>query len=146
MRQIVTGVDGAGRSCVVREIVDPPVESVVRTHTIFETPGVIFDTAGHPAPARPPGHSPWVDLHVDVGLARWIIVQWPPGLTASMHHTDTVDFDACLSGTIELILDDGPHRLDAGDCAVVTGVDHAWQAGPDGCTMAVLLVGTPPPS
>jgi quercetin dioxygenase-like cupin family protein len=139
MRQIVTGVDDHGRSCLVAETVNPPAGPAVGVHTVFET-------AANPAPTRPPGHSTLMDLHVDVGRTRWIIVQWPPGLTAQMHHTDTLDFDACLAGSIELVLDDGPHRLDPGDCAVVTGVDHGWRAGPDGCTMAVLLLGTPPPA
>ena len=138
MRQIVTGVDDHGRSCVVAETVNPPAGEAVGVHTVFETAG--------PAPPRPAGLSGFVDLHVDVGRTRWIMVQWPPGLTAQMHHTDTLDFDACLAGSIELVLDDGPHRLEAGDCAVVTGVDHGWRAGPDGCTMAVLLLGTPPPA
>jgi quercetin dioxygenase-like cupin family protein len=135
MRQIVTGVDEGGRSCVVAETVTPPPGPAIGVHTVFET-----------APAtRPAGRSTFMDLHVDVGRTRWIMVQWPPGLTAQMHHTDTLDFDACLAGSIELVLDDGAHRLEPGDCAVVTGVDHGWRAGPEGCTMAVLLLGTPAP-
>ena len=139
MRQIVTGVDDGGRSCVVAETVNPPAGETIGVHRVFAT-------ASTPAPARPAGRSRFADLHVDVGRTRWIMVQWPPGLSAEMHHTDTLDFDACLAGSIELVLDDGPHRLEAGDCAVVTGVDHGWRAGPEGCTLAVLLLGTPPPA
>jgi quercetin dioxygenase-like cupin family protein len=135
----VTGVDADGRSCVVDEITNGPTGSTVSVHTVFET-------AGNPAPPRPPGHGGAMDLKVPVGIARWIIVQWPPGLTAGMHHTDTIDFDTVLAGTIDIVLDDGSHRLEAGDCVVVNGVDHAWEAGPDGCTMGVLLLGTPTPA
>jgi quercetin dioxygenase-like cupin family protein len=139
MRQLVTGVDGEGRSCVLSAVENPPTGVSVRPRTVYET-------ATAPPPPRPPGHSRWIDLHVGVGLARWIVVQWPPGLTALMHHTDTVDFDTVLEGTIDLILDDGPHRLEAGDCVVVAGVDHGWAAGPEGATVAVALLGTPPPA
>jgi mannose-6-phosphate isomerase-like protein (cupin superfamily) len=61
-----------------------------------------------------------------------------------MHHTDTLDFDMILEGSVEIVLDDGPHRLGPGDCVVVTGVDHVWKAGPDGFVMSVTLMGTPP--
>jgi hypothetical protein len=27
---------------------------------------------------------------------------------------------------------------------VMTGVDHAWKAGPDGCRINAILIGTPP--
>ena len=138
MRQLVTGVDGQGRSCVVSEVENPPTGPRVIPRTVYET-----TTA--PPPSRPPGHGDWMDLHVGVGLARWIMVQWPPGITARMHHTDTVDFDTVLAGTVDLILDDGPHRLEAGDCVVVTGVDHGWESGPNGATVTVVLLGTPPP-
>jgi len=41
------------------------------------------------------------------------------------------------------VLDDGAHRLEPGDTVVVAGVDHAWRAGPDGCTMVNTMIGTP---
>jgi quercetin dioxygenase-like cupin family protein len=46
---------------------------------------------------------------------------------------------------MELTLDDGTHLLEAGDCVVINGVDHAWRAGPEGCTMGFAVYGTPPP-
>jgi hypothetical protein len=29
---------------------------------------------------------------------------------------------------------------------VVNGVGHAWRAGPAGCVMSVIVIGTPPPA
>jgi uncharacterized cupin superfamily protein len=62
-----------------------------------------------------------------------------------MHQTNTVDFDIVVAGSVELILDDGTHLLETGDCAVITGVDHAWRAGSSGCTVSAVAVGTRPP-
>lgn len=77
---------------------------------------------------------------------RWVVSRWAPGSDSPvMHHTDTIDLDLVVAGSIDLVLDDGPHRLQAGDCAVITGVDHAWRAGAEGCTLSVVLLGTPPP-
>jgi quercetin dioxygenase-like cupin family protein len=140
VRQIVTGVDADGRSCVVDEHVNGPAPTGDRVivHRAFET-------ATSPPPPRPPGHSDFIDLKVAVGVARLINVQWAPGATARMHYTDSVDFDTVVEGSIDIILDDGPHRLEAGDTVVVNGVDHAWEAGPSGCTVSVLVLGGPSP-
>jgi uncharacterized cupin superfamily protein len=46
--------------------------------------------------------------------------------TTEMHHSDSVDFSIVLEGTVDLILDDGTHRLGPGDGVVMNGVDHAW--------------------
>jgi hypothetical protein len=62
-----------------------------------------------------------------------------------MHHSDTIDLDFVVSGRIHLVLEDGAHTLEEGDCAVITGVDHAWRVGPEGCTLSVVLLGMPPP-
>jgi hypothetical protein len=98
-----------------------------------------------PLPPRPPGRADTRDLGVRPGGVRWVVSRWAPGSDAAvMHHTDTIDLDVVLAGSINLLLDDGPHQLDTGDCAVITGVDHGWRAGPDGCTLSVLLLGTPP--
>jgi hypothetical protein len=61
-----------------------------------------------------------------------------------MHHTDTVDLNLVLSGSIDLILDTGVHTLMPGDCVVITGIDHAWRAGPSGCQISGIMLGTPP--
>ena len=136
----MTGVDTSGRSCVVeeREVAFGGVVPGVGVDTMF-------DTHESPPSPRPAGHSDMLDLGVAPGLAHWIVVEYEPGAVFPMHHTDTIDFDIVLAGTMELTLDDGVHPLAPGDCVVMTGVDHAWAAGPDGCTLSVIALGTPPP-
>ncbi len=139
MRRIITGIDESGRSCVVDEEVfdaDPTTVDLVQVFATTEVP---------PGP-RPAGAGEFRDLGVAPGGTQWMLVHWPPNVDASgMHHTDTVDYDVVLSGSVELLLDDGAHHLGPGDCAVVTGVDHGWRAGPDGAVMSVTLVGSTPP-
>src|SRR5579872_1029068 len=134
MRRIVTGIDENGRSCVVEE-------------TELEADGgrfAIYQTSTNPLPPRPVGRGEALDLNVPPGIARWICLEFEPGYQRSMHHTDTVDFDAIIAGTMDLLLDDGTHRLGPGDCVVMNGVDHAWAAGPDGCTALIVTLGSPP--
>jgi hypothetical protein len=42
-----------------------------------------------------------------------------------VHHTDAIDFDVVVAGSINLVLDDGVPKLQADDCLVITGADHA---------------------
>jgi quercetin dioxygenase-like cupin family protein len=86
-----------------------------------------------------------LDLAVPAGAMRWTVIDYAPGAGFSMHHTDTVDLDVVLSGSVDLILDDGVHPLAPGDSAVVTGVDHGWRAGPEGCRLSVMTIGASPP-
>jgi quercetin dioxygenase-like cupin family protein len=136
MRTLVTGIDANGQSCVLEETVLGPPGS---------TTGAFYETPGAPPPPRPAGRGDFVDIGPPAGIARWLVVPMEPGYEYGMHQTDTIDFDTVLAGNIDLILDDGPHPLDAGDSVVVAGVDHAWKAGPGGCTLSVLFLGTPPP-
>jgi hypothetical protein len=39
------------------------------------------------------------------------------------------------------VLDDGPHRVSAGDCIVMAGVDHRLRTGPDGCRLMSFAIG-----
>ena len=106
--------------------------------------GGVFHTDTNPPPARPAGHGEFRDLGVAPGLVRWMIVGFDPGAFFDLHHTDTIDLDIVVDGTLELTLEDGAHQLVAGDAVVVTGVDHGWRAGPDGCRLSVTVIGTPP--
>jgi len=139
MRRLVTGLDDGGRPCVLEDVEVSFVEVMpgVGLHVAFETPE-------NPLPARPPGRGDLLPSILEPGLVRWNIVEYEPSLEIPLHHTDTVDFDPVLWGSAELILDDGAHQLGPGDCVVVTGVDHAWRAGPAGCQLSVTTLGTPP--
>lgn len=133
MRQIVTGIDEAGSSCIVEE------------STVGSAGKAFYESPSTLAP-RPPGKGQFVDVAVPVGTNRWMVMDLAPGFKFEMHHTDTIDLDTVLAGSIDLILDDGRHSCTVGDCVVVTGVDHAWEVGPDGCTLSVVFLGTPPPA
>ena len=131
-RLLVTGVDASGRSCAARDDLvtlqgDAGPEGILRYSVLYGAPSL---------PAISTGGGRAADV-LDLVV--------PPGAEFSMHHTDTVDFDVVLAGSVELILDDGPHRLEVGDSAFVTGVDHAWRAGPKGCRLNVLTIGASPP-
>jgi quercetin dioxygenase-like cupin family protein len=140
VRRFLTGVDAAGRSCVIEDA-DPPMEG----SPAGILSAAIYSTESAPPPPRPDGQGRFSDLGVAPGLINWRIVDFEPNVTRSMHHTDTLDFDMVLEGSIELGLEDGQHLLEPGDCVVVAGVDHSWTAGPSGCRMSVTLIGTPSP-
>jgi hypothetical protein len=140
MRCLVTGIGPDGGSLVAEEVEIPQPSTDVDVQSLFRT-----YTA--PAPARPEGRAGLLDLGVPAGTLRWVLTRWAPGSdSAAMHHTDTVDLDLVVSGSIDLLLDDGAHHLEAGDAVVITGVDHGWRTGTDGCVLSVVLLGTPPPT
>ena len=137
MRRLVTGIDGHGGSCVIsdREI---EFSGAARDGAEAE----LFLSEEHPSAPAPPGSSNKVE--VDLGRrTSWVAYRWGPNGETPMHYTDTIDVGVVLYGNIEIVLGDGAHQLEAGDCIVVTGIDHAWNAGPDGCVMCVASIGTP---
>src|SRR5687767_13471296 len=83
-----------------------------------------------------------VDLGVMPGMCSWVLWRFEAGGEYPMHHTDTLDFDVVLGGSVELLLDDGPHLLRPGDCVVMTGVDHSWRAGGQGCLISGVAFGS----
>jgi hypothetical protein len=141
-RALITGVDADGRSCVVQD-------DAVTLQGDARLPGVLYSVLfGTPStPSIPQGGraSDVLDLGVAAGAINWMMIEYGPGVTLSMHHTDTVDFDTVVSGSVELVLHDGVHALATGDSVVVTGVDHAWRTGPDGCRLSVVAIGALPP-
>jgi quercetin dioxygenase-like cupin family protein len=137
MRMIVTGAMD-GRSCVVREI-----DYGARSSDFSIVPAL--DAMVAELPPRPPGGSAFADLQVPPGKIVWQRVHFPPGGEFPFHVTDTIDCHTIVAGSMELLLDDGAHRLEVGDCAMVNGVDHGWRVGPEGCTSSLMLIGTPKP-
>jgi hypothetical protein len=141
-RLLITGVDASGRSCAAQH-------DEITLQGDDSRPGLLYSMlyATPSVPWLPVGGraADTLDLGVRVGAIHWLTIEYGPGFTISIHHTDTVDFDTVLSGSVELILDDGAHPLTVGDSAVVTGVDHAWRAGPDGCRLSVIAIGATPP-
>lgn len=141
MRILITGTDDAGRSYATFH--DAP--TFVSNGAGFAFADV-YSTGSTPPTPRPPGHADLVDLGLPPGAVRWTLVHFEPGADTPHHQTDSVDFEVVLAGSVVLTLDDGPHELRAGDCVVMTGVDHTWKAGPEGCRLSVVCLGTPPPA
>jgi hypothetical protein len=135
MRMIVTGVRN-GMSCVIEEIDCTPQGDDLSTLAVARL-------ALANLPPRPPGRGEFVDIPVSPGEMIWYRVRFPADQLRRVHHTDTIDCHTVVRGWIELLLDDGAHRLNPGDSAMVTGVDHGWQTGPDGCIVSMLNIGTP---
>jgi len=137
---VITGVDADGRSCVVSDT-DVALDQLAPGFAM----GIPFATTSSPPPPRAEGTAPLIDQGIAPGLARWMVVELGADSETPMHHTDTLDLQTVLSGSVDLVLDDGVHRLQQGDLVVLTGVDHAWRGGPDGCRLSAVLIGTAPP-
>jgi hypothetical protein len=135
MRALVTGVDGSGRSCVARVI-------ELERPTTGLTQQTVYVTEESPPPGGAPGSGQQLDLGIAPGVVHWAVTHWAPHFEGGYNQTNTVDFDTVLAGSIDLILDDGVHELNTGDCVLVNGVAHAWRGGRDGGTLAVVLVGS----
>ncbi len=135
MRFIVTGVKN-GKSCVIEEVDCTPQGEDVSTKTLLDLPAGAL-------PPRPAGKAMHIDIGVPAGAVRWLRVRFRPNQTMPNHHTDSIDCFTVVSGSVDLVLDDGPHRLAPGDCAVVKGVDHSWKTGAQDCVISTLIFGTP---
>ncbi len=138
MRWMITGLDDTGRSRILsdgaRHLADVKETSIER----------ILVTQQSPPPPVPGGSALHRDLGVGEGLLHWRIVTWGPNFELPMHHTDTIDLDCVIEGSVDLLLDDGVHTLGPGDCVVVPGVDHGWRTGATSCIIALALFGTSP--
>jgi len=143
-RLLITGVDASGRSCAAQDGLISPQGDASPVGILYS---VLYGTSSLPSISTGGGRvADLLDLGVPAGAIRWTMIEYLPGAAFSMHHTDTVDLDVVLSGSVELILDDGEHPLVSGDSVVVTGVDHAWRAGPEGCRLSIMTIGVSPPN
>jgi len=151
MQIVTTGVGPDGRSCVVdRRDLDPLTAAGdlagpgLRSTSIWgagEWPPAVAPLGTESADPVPIDAR---DVRVGEGQAAWRYVHYDPHARADAHRSDTVDFDTVLAGTVDLELEDGTVALAAGDLVVMNGVVHAWQAGPEGCTLAALMFGMAP--
>ena len=138
MKLYVTGLNAEGRSTIIREEelqTDGGPRPLWRTN---ESPPAV--------PARLPD-AQVMDLRIPPGQTRWSLFRMPPGYSVGQHVTDSIDYQLVLEGAIDLLLEDGSvASLQPGDCAIVDGVMHGWQAGPDGGLLCAVLLGAKPPA
>ena len=140
LRRIVTGHDARGRAVVTLD--DAGGTRRVRPHGTVST--LIWGTDQCPAeiwsdddfggrenvPQPAPGGS-WFRT-----------VDFPAHGPGRMHRTDTVDYALCLTGTIDMEMDDGlTLRMNAGDVMVQQGTNHSWINNYDApCRVAFVLI------
>ncbi len=74
--------------------------------------------------------------------SRFTMMEFQPGNVGHLHRTDTVDYVICLSGEIDMFLDDSRFiTLRAGDVLIQRGTNHAWANRSDKpCRLAVVLL------
>jgi quercetin dioxygenase-like cupin family protein len=144
VRRIVTKHDASGQAIVWldesatnHKNSNPKVQSTLIWLT-DETPApfLVTDDAG----ARVVGTAP------PAGGSRFTVIEFQPGATAhGLHRTDTIDYVICISGEIDMELDDSRVTMRAGDVMVQLGTNHAWiNRGTEPARVAfVLLDGKP---
>jgi len=143
IRRIVTGHDAAGKAVVT---IDGPATnhkrqaSVPSTHTstlIWVTDRLPADMLGEEDTGlRILGTAP------PDGGSRFAVIEFQPlGIKTNMHRTDTIDYVVCLSGEIDMDLDDSTVHLKPGDVMVQRGTNHCWiNRGTVPARIAVVLV------
>jgi quercetin dioxygenase-like cupin family protein len=77
-----------------------------------------------------------------LGGSRFTMMEFQPGNAGHLHRTDTVDYVICISGEIDMELDDAQSvTLRAGDVLIQRGTNHAWANRSDKpCRLAVVLL------
>lgn len=140
LRRIVTGHDAEGQAMVWRDggctnhkYPDDKVSSTLVWVTDMAPAGFLGEAD---AGDRIIGTAP------PAGGTRFCVMEFQPGNAVhGMHRTDTVDYVICLSGAIDMDLDQGSVTLRAGDVMVQRGTNHVWvNRHGEPCRLAVVLV------
>ena len=145
MRRVVTGHDAKG---VAKVLWDASIDKVkhgksgVLTHlwNTKETPaeipiGEAIDDPGDEPHVTPPPS----------GGSRFVVIDYPPGNSGTMHRTETIDYVIVLAGEIDMEMDDSTVHLRTGDGMVQRGTNHAWfNRGTENARVAFVLVDAQP--
>jgi hypothetical protein len=149
MRLIVCGLDASGQSCLVSqtELAYAPIPGV---------PGAgvakLYAIDQSPPPSSPPGKGKFSGDSLAPGQVSWYIINHEPRDSNEehagnvLHYRNAVDMVVILEGGGDMMLGDGAHPAQAGDCIVMPGIDHGLRSGPQGCRLMSLAIGTPPAS
>jgi quercetin dioxygenase-like cupin family protein len=78
-------------------------------------------------------------LAVPAGVARFAVVTFGPGYRSTIHSTESIDFNTCLTGELDLTLESGTVRLGPGDLVIVPGARHAWHTAAGGSFSFVVV-------
>ena len=75
------------------------------------------------------------------------VIDYPPG-PGRMHRTESIDYVVCLSGEIDMELDDGEMvHMSAGDVMVQQANLHSWiNSGSETCRIVFALIDSKPKS
>jgi mannose-6-phosphate isomerase-like protein (cupin superfamily) len=120
-RRVVTGLDAAGKSCVVIDGAIP-VFNAMTAALAWRTETQPADNSGSADPVAPYA----VEMLHTPG-SNFAICQFAPNTPEIMHATDTIDYLVILKGRVTLVLEDGEAGLAAGDFVVDRGVAHGWR-------------------
>jgi len=136
-RRIVTGLNEAGKSCVVIDGEVPRRRPVA--NLVWRTGALPADNSGTADEAVPYE----MDMLHDGGV-NFILTELPAGLggAAFMHATDTIDYLVVIGGEVVLVLETEEVTLGPGDLIVDRGVIHGWRN--DGAVPAVYASITVP--
>lgn len=134
-RRVVTGLDAQGRSAVVMDGEVPGFgEQKTATARVIWRAALPADNSGSAETAVPYT----MDLLNDDG-SNFSMVEWPVGMRAYWHTTDTIDYITVISGTITLELEAGEVSVGAGEFIVDRGVSHSWRNDGPGPALATVV-------
>jgi hypothetical protein len=153
-RRIVTGVNAAGRSCIIEDGVSPAMQLMpgregYRNNNIWRTvgspapvgaPDSVLEHRGVLPPSQgtvirvidiPPESSDPAEAKRQteaVFAAMFKDANHDAGNARhpGMHTTDTIDYAILLQGELWAILEDGETLMHAGDILIQRGTHHAW--------------------
>ena len=140
-RRIVTGHDAEGKPIVLTDglatnhkFPDKSISSTMMWSTNASPTSILGeeDEGARILGSAPPANG-----------SRFTMMEFKPGNTVhGLHRTDTVDYVICLSGEIDMFVDDIRYvTLRAGDVLIQRGTDHAWvNRATEPCRLAVVLI------
>ena len=169
VRRIVTGVNDAGRSCIVSDTRLPtaavaPGDPVRVGLWTTESAPALNKGASDPVPdgvitRTPPAHRGGTVIRITDIPPETLRAYDPEDLRRrgckttpersakhpGFHATDTVDYAICLEGEVWAVLDDDETPVRPGDVLVQRGTYHAWSNRSDRiCRMAFILIDAEP--